>query len=27
MIDEGGVVLRDGIPVEKGITLTKEFLD
>ena len=27
MNDEIQVVTRDGIPVEKGITLTKEFLD
>jgi hypothetical protein len=27
MNDFGEVVLRDGIPVEKGITLTREFLD
>ena len=27
MNDFGEVVMRDGIPVEKGITLTREFLD
>jgi len=28
MIEEfGKVELRDGIPIEKGVTLTREFLD
>ena len=27
MNDFGEVVMRDGVPVEKGITLTREFLD
>jgi len=27
MNEFGEVVLRDGIPIEKGITLTREFLD
>jgi len=27
MNDFGEVVLRDGIPVEKGVVLTREYLD
>jgi hypothetical protein len=27
MNDSKEVVMRDGIPIEKGIVLTKEFLD
>ena len=27
MNDFGEVVMRDGIPIEKGITFTREFLD
>jgi len=27
MNDFGEIVMRDGIPIEKGIVLTKEYLD
>jgi len=27
MNDFGEIIVRDGIPVEKGVTLTREFLD
>jgi len=27
MSDFGEIIVRDGIPIEKGITLTREFLD
>ena len=27
MSDFGEVAMRDGIPIEKGVTLTREFLD